>query len=204
MAKARSRPFVIGVTGQIACGKSTVLGILAELGATTIDADRVYHELIRPGQPLWQTLRDHFGERIIGADGAIDRRALGSIVFGDPNALTDLERLTHPAIFDAVLDRIDKSTTAVVAIDAVKLVGSAMESLCDRIWLVECDPAAQLDRLMRRNGLSEDEARRRVAAQPALASLRARADLVIDNSGDVASTRAQVEQGWRNLPLLQC
>lgn len=199
----RERPFVIGVTGNIACGKSLVLGLLHDLGAETIDADRLYHGLIAPETPLWQALRGRFGERIIAPSGEIDRRALGSIVFSDPAALADLDRITHPAVIAAVDDLIAASEADVVAVDAVKLVQSGMADRCDRVWLVECEPDYQLTRLMARNGLDEAEARRRIGSQPELTPVRERSDLIIDNSGDVAETRRQVECAWRELPILQ-
>lgn len=201
-APPRSRPFVIGVTGKIACGKSLVLQMLRDLGAETIDADRLYHELISPGTPLWTALRSRFGDGIIGPDGEIDRRALGGIVFNDPVALADLDRITHPTVIAAAAERIRNSKATVIAIDAVKLVQSGMSELCDRVWLVDCDPTLQLSRLIERNGLSETEARRRIAAQPDFDAVRARADLTIDNSGEIEATRRQVEEAWRELPIL--
>jgi dephospho-CoA kinase len=196
------RPFVIGVTGNIACGKSLVLGMLRDLGAETIDADKLYHNLIEPGMPLWEALRARYGDEIIAPTGEIDRRALGSIVFADPAALSDLDRITHPAVMVATNQLIDASRSAVVAVDAVKLVQSGMAEGCDQVWLVECDPAYQYARLMARNGLSDADAGRRIAAQPTLDEVRARSDLVIDNSGDVAETRRQVVNAWRELPIL--
>lgn len=197
------RPFVIGVTGNIACGKSLVLGLLHELGAETIDADRLYHSLIEPEMPLWSALRARYGDEIIAPNGEIDRRALGGIVFADPAALADLDRITHPAVIAAVNEQIAHSQADVVAVDAVKLVQSGMAERCDRVWLVECEPDYQLTRLMARNRLAEDDARRRIAAQPDLDPVRKRADLVIDNSGDIAETRRQVDRAWRDLPILQ-
>lgn len=197
------RPFVIGVTGNIACGKSLVLGMLRELGADTIDADRLYHELITSGQPLWSALRDRYGEAIVATGGEIDRRALGAIVFSDPAALADLDRMTHPAVIAAAFERIQASESDVVAVDAVKLVQSGMSELCDRVWLVDCGSAQQLTRLIERNGLSVAEARSRVAAQPSLGPVRERADLTINNSGEIAETHRQVEKAWRELPILQ-
>lgn len=197
------RPYVIGVTGNIACGKSTVLRALGRLGAETIDADIVYHELIAAGRPLNQALVDAFGPTVRSADGAIDRRALGKIVFSDPAALSNLDRLTHPAVRAAVLDRIAASRAAVVAVDAVKLVESGFAEFCDDVWVVICKPEQQRERLMRRNGLSAEEAARRISAQPALEPKLARANAVIDNSGDEAETVTQVEQRWRQRAILQ-
>jgi dephospho-CoA kinase len=194
------KPFVLGVTGNIACGKSTIMQMLSDLGAETIDADKVYHRLIEPDRPLWQSLIDHFGADILMPDGEIDRRKLGGVVFRDAAALQELERITHPAIRRAVLERIAESTASVVAIDAIKLIEGGFDQFCDQVWLVTCLPDAQRDRLMRRNGLSEVEADQRIAAQPPLEPKIARADLIIDNSGSLESTTCQVHRAWDHLP----
>jgi len=190
---------VIGVTGSIACGKSSVMRTLAALGAATIDADAVYHELIRPGEPLIAALAARFGSGIIAADGAIDRRALGAIVFSDPAALADLDALTHPAVTAELRRRIASATAPVVAVDAVKLIEGGFAPDCDRLWVVVCDEERQIERLAARNGLDRAEAARRVAAQPPLAGKLALADLVIDNSGSPAATAAQVRGAWASL-----
>jgi dephospho-CoA kinase len=193
------RPIVIGITGNIACGKTAVMGMLGELGAELIDADAVYHELIAPCQPLWQALRDRFGDRILAHDRTIDRRVLGSIVFSDPGALADLDRLTHPAVIAAVQDRVEKSGHDVVAVAAVKLVESGAASLATSVWLVICDREQQLKRLIARNGLARDDAERRLAAQPPVAPKLPLVDEVIDNSGTLDETRAQVVAAWERL-----
>ena len=194
------RPFVIGVTGRVACGKTTVLRRLAELGAETIDADAVYHELIVPEGPLWKPLVDRFGRGILRPDGTIDRRALGAVVFADPSALAELDRMTHPAVVAELRRRVGASDAPVVAVDAVKLVESGFDRACDRVWVVTCDPAQQIERLMRRNGLTQEDAERRVAAQPLAQAMLSRADTVIDNSGVPAATRARVDAAWQSLP----
>ncbi|MDQ3656153.1 MAG: dephospho-CoA kinase [Chloroflexota bacterium] len=191
-------PFVVGVTGNIACGKSTVVAMLAELGAVAIDADTVYHELIVPEAPLWRALVSRYGDTIVGEDGAISRHQLGSIVFSDPNVLAELDRLTHPAVVAEIRRRLDGIGTGVVAIDAVKLLESGIDAYCDLVWLVVCDPDQQIQRLMARNGLSQADAERRIRAQPAIAPKLHRADVVIDTSGTLASTRCQVEDAWRH------
>lgn len=191
-----NQPFTIGLTGDIACGKSTVLRMLADLGVETIDADAVYHDLIVPEAPLWRALRDRFGDRIVASDGTIDRRTLGAIVFADPAALADLDRLTHPAIVADVRGRITTSASPVVAVDAVKLIESGLDADCDQVWIVTCERGQQIARLMNRGRLSRDEAERRVDAQPLLAPKLARADVVIDNSGPIDETRRQVERAW--------
>jgi dephospho-CoA kinase len=184
---------VIGVTGGIATGKSTVLAILRELGAFTIDADAVYHRLIGPGGDLVAPVMARFGEQVEGDDGAIDRRALAGIVFADPAALADLDRITHPAVISAISAEIGTADASVVAVDAIKLIESGMHRLCDAVWLVSCDPAVQKARLMARNGLTRDEADLRLAAQPDEAYRRQHADIVLDNSGDKESLRRQID-----------
>lgn len=193
---------VIGVTGGIASGKSMVLATLAGLGAETIDADRVYHELIRPGLPLNAELKAAFGPETTAPDGAIDRAALGRMVFSDPAALARLEALTHPAVIAEIERRIAASHAPAVAVDAVKLIESGMDRLCDQVWLVVVDRETQIERLTRRNGIARDEAVRRIDAHGSSPGLAARADALIDNNGSPAATHAQVERLWRELAKL--
>ncbi len=187
-----SRPIVIGVTGGIATGKSSVLAILREHGVETIDADTVYHQLTATGGSLVVPIANRFGRDMIAEDGSIDRRALAGIVFADREALADLDALTHPAVITAVNERIEQSDAAFVAVDAVKLIESGMADDCDSVWLVVCDPAVQRARLMARNGLTAEDADLRLAAQPNEAERRAKADIVIDNSGDLPALERQV------------
>lgn len=196
------RKVVIGVTGGIATGKSTVLRMLKELGAETIDADLVYHDLIRPSGALIEPLVARFGPKIEADDGGVDRNALGSIVFRDPAALLDLERLTHPAVLADVRRRIDQSSSPVIAVDAVKLIESGMSRLCDVVWLVVADPAVQRHRLMIRNGIDGIEANRRLAAQPDPLTRQNGADQILDNSGDEDDLRQQVNDAWNLVPKL--
>ena len=193
--------FTLGVTGNIASGKSTVSGILTDLGATVIDSDLVYRELVGPGQPLLGTLVDEFGTEIIGAEGALDRAALGAIVFSDPAALARLDALTHPAVIAEVDCQVSAINHGVVVLDAVKLIESGHANRCDEVWVVVASPDVQVTRLMARNRLPEAEARRRVDAQAPLGSKLARADRVIDNSGTLEHTREQVLAAWRALPV---
>jgi dephospho-CoA kinase len=191
--------FVLGVTGNIASGKSTVTGMLAEFGATVIDSDLVYRELVGPGMPLLRSLAERFGDGIVAGDGALDRGALGRIVFSDPAALADLDRITHPAVIAEVDRRVTHVRDGVVVLDAVKLIESGHADRCDAVWVVVTDLEGQVTRLMKRNNLLAEEARRRVAAQPPIGVKLARADVVIDNSGSLEATREQVARAWRAL-----
>jgi dephospho-CoA kinase len=193
---------IIGITGNIATGKSTVMRFLGELGAELIDADRVYHELIEPGLPLWDSIRAHFGDAILREDRSIDRRVLGGIVFNNPEKLRELEGLTHAAVRAEIVRRLDTTTSETVAIDAIKLVESKISERCDSLWVVVCDPAIQLERLMTRNGFSRQDALARIKAQPPIDPKVAIADEVIDNSGSVDETQAQVIAGWNRVHLL--
>jgi dephospho-CoA kinase len=205
--------YLIGLTGNIACGKSSVLAMLAQLGAQVIDADRVTHALQQPGEPVYDAIVAEFGPGILAAPGGpIDRRALGAIVFADPAALRRLERMVHPAVharIEAWLETLGvgslqpptpSSHPPVAVIDAIKLLESGWKPLCDAIWVVTCTPEQQVARLVATRGLSEGEAQVRVAAQPPQADKVAQADVVIDNSGSLEETRRQVEAAWRGIP----
>ena len=186
------------MTGNIASGKSTVSRRLADLGATVIDADAVYHALTStPGSVLARQIANEFGDRVLNADGSLDRKALGSVVFADPSRFTALDRVTHPAIDTEIRRLTAAAATPVVVVDAVKLVEAGYDADCDEVWLVEAAPTQQVERLMARNGLTRPEAERRVAAQPPLDLKRRRANRVIDNSGDIAATLTQVDSAWQ-------
>ncbi len=187
-------PYVIGVTGNIAAGKSVVMARLAEWDVAVIDSDTVYHALIARGLPLNRALRQRFGEKIARADGTVDRPALGRIVFADPAALSALDALTHPAIKDELRRRIAASREPTVAIDAVKLIEAGFDRDCDEIWVVVANRAQQIERLVRRSDLTVADATRRVDAQPPLGPKLDRADVVIDNRGEIADTRRQVDR----------
>ena len=191
-----TKPLIIGVTGGIATGKSTVLVKLAELGATTIDADSVYHELITPGQPLHRTVIEQFGPGILAADGTIDRAALGGIVFSDIQRLRELERLTHPAVRAEILRRIAGAATPVVAVDAVKLIEGGLYRHCDEVCLVTADHDAQRQRLMLRNAIGPGDADRRLAAQPDTEAQLPFATRVLDNSGSREAFESAVLDAW--------
>lgn len=197
------RPLVLGLTGPIAAGKSQVAGILAELGAEVIDADVVYRELIAPPSALLEQVATRFGPGILDDAGAIDRTALGKIVFNDPTALADLESITHPAVVDEVRRRIARSTADVVVNEAIRLIESGMAAEADVLWLVDADPEIRLRRLMARNSLDEDAARSRLVASRPTLPHGLTFDEIIDNSGSRSETRAVVRRAWERLPVKQ-
>ncbi len=192
---------IIGITGPIAAGKSTVDGMLRELGADpVIDGDLVVHELYASSRELRDALVAAFGPDVRDPDDGIDRRALGAHVFGNPEALRTLEGLVHPAVRAAVRARLEAAAPdAIAVVDAVKLLQGDLADLCTARWWVATSPEAQRRRLVEGRGLSPDEAERRIAAQPRLEDYRSRVDLVIDNSGPLAATRQQVRAGWQAL-----
>ncbi|NLE76757.1 MAG: dephospho-CoA kinase [Chloroflexi bacterium] len=195
------RPYVIGLTGNIATGKSQVLRMLAELGAYVIDADRRGHALLRRGGPVYDQVVATFGPAILDGCGQIDRQRLGAVVFSDPQALRRLEKIVHPGVIESVHQEVEQvardGSHPVVVIEAIKLIEAGMvEKLCDELWVVHATAQQQVERLVQTRGLSPEEARRRMAAQPPQREKEARADWVIDNSGALADTRRQLEAAW--------
>lgn len=198
---SRARPYVIGLTGNIACGKSLVLRTLAELGAETIDADQVAREVMSQGSPVLEEVARAFGPEIMSPDGSLDRRALARIVFSDPEQLARLEAIVHPPVVELIRRRVAESRSPVVVIDAIKLFEAGLAGDCDEVWVVTCRPEQQLARLMARDRIGEEEALLRIRAQPPQEEKVRRADRVIDNSGTIEDTIAQVRAAWEALPV---
>ena len=192
-------PYILGLTGNIASGKTTIGLMLLELGATTyVDADHVVHELYLPGKPLVAQLTQAFGQEILSADGGVDRRILGEIVFDDHEKLRQLESIVHPAVQAALLDRLRAlPPEGIGVLDAIKLVESGYAPLCHGVWLVTSPPEVQLQRLTTTRGLSKAEARLRLGAQPPLEPKRAAATEIIDNSGTLEALSGQVMAAWK-------
>jgi dephospho-CoA kinase len=193
---------VIGLTGGIASGKSTVARIFAELGATVIDADRLARDVVAPGQPAHAELVQHFGAGIVAADGTIDRKALAARVFTEPEARRTLNAITHPRIAQASAQAIAAARAAgapLVIYEAALIVENGLHHGLDGLVVVALDPEVQVARLMARDGLDEAAARARLAAQLPLEAKRRAATHVIENDGDLAATRAQVEAVWREV-----
>jgi len=193
------KKYLIGLTGNIATGKSAVLRMLKRLGAKVIDADALVHRLMAEGTPVWQAILDEFGEGILGPEGKIDRGKLGAIVFADAEALKRLEAIVHPAVTARLDELIHQATEPVVVVEAIKLIEAGWHRTCDALWVVTCPKEQQLERLLRRRKLSREEALLRIEAQPPQEDKVALADVVIDNSGSLEEIREQVEKEWERL-----
>ena len=194
-----SRPVVIGLTGNIGVGKSAVLTILKELGARTVDADKVAHEVMAPGGAAYDAVVAAFCKTILDENGNIDRAKLADIVFTDHDQLRRLEQIVHPAVEQRVSEIVEAAAEPVVAIEAIKLLESRLRHLCDVIWVVTASRETQLRRLVNQQGMDKDEALRRMAAQSPQSHKVREADVVINNDGDMEQLRAQVEAAWNEL-----
>ncbi len=191
-------PRIIGLTGNIACGKTVVGQMLLELGAERyIDADAVVHKLYQAGQPIALKVAEVFGGAVMAPDGSVDRKALGDIVFHDAEAMRRLEAIVHPAVSIALVSEIAAvSASGIAIIDAVKLLEGGSGAFCQSKWLVVCAEEQEMARLMARNDLSEEDAWARIRAQPLVADRLALVDEVINNSGSLEETRAQVSAAF--------
>ena len=198
--------YLIGLTGNIGCGKSTVVRLLAARGAAVCDADKVTRAVMQPGQPAYAAIVERFGPTILAAPGGpIDRPALGRIVFSDPATLRRLEEIVHPATRTAIEQWLteqerqadEQNGRSVAVVDAIKLIEGGYPAICDTVWVVVCDEREQLRRLVESRGMSVGDARQRIAAQPPQSAKVAVADVVIDNSGTVAETEQQVAEAWQ-------
>lgn len=188
--------YVIGLTGNIAVGKSVVRQMLQHLGAYTIDADGLAHQAMQPGAPAYKPVVETFGQFILDQDKRIDRAMLGRIVFSNPQALARLEAIVHPIVGQAINTLVARAKQRVVVIEAIKLLEGDLANAVDTVWVVNASPETQLKRLMEKRQMSESEARQRIQAQAPQAEKLARANVIIDNDGSVDHTWQQVQQAW--------
>lgn len=191
--------FVIGLTGNIATGKSVVRRMLEHAGAFGIDADSLSHRAIESNAPGYTPVIDVFGKYILKENGEIDRAKLGQIVFSDPKALALLESIVHPIVRSAIDHLVRKSNHRVIVIEAIKLLESPLRQACDVIWVVSADEKVQLARLKNGRGMDAATARARMAAQSSQAEKAAAADTVIENDGSIEGTWEQVKRAWKKL-----
>jgi len=193
---------VIGLTGGIASGKSLVSERLAELGAVIIDADKLGHESYRPGTDTYRAVIDAFGSDVVSPDGEIDRKVLGSKVFGDPEARRRLEQIVWPAIRRLAVARIEalrSERAPVVVLEAAVLIEAEWFDLADEVWIVEASPDVARARLMERNGLTPEQAQARLQAQLTNEKRRPYASVIIENNGSLEDLRRSVDEAWAKI-----
>ena len=189
--------YLIGLTGQIGSGKSTVAKVLADLGATVLDADEVSRDVMRPGQPAFAAVHAEFGREILADDDTIDRAKLGQKVFGDPQALRRLEQIVWPHVIARILDvRAGLFDDSILAVEAIKLLEAPLRRICDEVWVTVAPREMLVERVATR-GMTAAEARLRLASQLSESDFRRFATTVIDNSRDENDLRRQVEEAWR-------
>lgn len=196
--------YVIGLTGNIATGKSVVRKMLEHLGAYGIDADALSHRAIAPGAPGYQKVLDTFGKWILTPEGQIDRARLGRLVFPNPEAMAALEAIIHPLVRQAIDVLVERTQAPVIVIEAIKLLEGELKSWCDAIWVTHASPELQLERLVQRRQLSAEEARSRIQAQGDPQEKIQAADVVIFNESTFEKTWEQVLEAWkRTVPRME-
>lgn len=188
--------YVIGLTGNIATGKSVIRRMLEHLGAYGIDADALTHRAMAKGAPAFEPIVQHFGKWILAPDGQIDRSKLGRIAFADPDALKHLENIIHPFVRQAIDVLIRRSTQPVIVIEAIKLLEGGLGQLCDSIWVTQASLETQAVRLMQKRGLSEADTRTRITSQGSQTEKAKAAQVIITNDGSFESAWQQVVNGW--------
>jgi dephospho-CoA kinase len=190
---------VIGLTGPIGCGKTTVAGWLAELGAAVVDADRLARDVVEPGEPAFSAVVDAFGPDVLAPDGGLDRAALGRRVFADPVQLGRLEAIVHPAVrprIEAAVAAAEARAARAIVVEAIKLVEGGYAALCDEVWLVTCDPGVQRHRLATRSLPAADLDARIGAQGDVTGRLLPASSLVLDTSSDAEATRRRVASAY--------
>jgi dephospho-CoA kinase len=195
--------YVIGLTGNIATGKSVVRRMLEHLGAYTIDADALSHRVISKGAPGYQPVLDTFGKWLLDPDGQINRSKLGHLVFADKDALKQLEEIIHPYVRQAIDILSKRASQSVIVIEAIKLLESELRNRCDTIWVTDAPQQVQVERLMRKRGMSHDEALQRVQVQSAQKDKIAAANVVITNHGSYDDLWKQVSEAWKRIAPAQ-
>jgi dephospho-CoA kinase len=190
---------IIGLTGNIATGKSVVRRMAEHLGAYTIDADALSHRVISKGAPGYQSVLDRFGTWLLDKDGQIDRVKLGRLVFADGQALAQLEDIIHPYVLQAIDVLIKRATQPVVVIEAIKLLETDLRSKCDSIWVTDATQAVQVERLVRKRGLTQEDALQRIHSQSGQKEKLASAKVIINNNGSYDDLWKQVNDAWKHI-----
>jgi len=194
---------VIGLTGNIACGKSVVASMLEDLGAKVIDVDDIARKVVEPKETAWHEIVDTFGRGILNPDGTINRKTLGDIIFDNDRKRKMLNDITHPKIIEKTRETVEeyrKDNVEVVIIEAALIVEKGgLKDLIERLIVVTSDQQSQIDRLIKRNDLTKEEAVSRINSQMPISEKTKHADYIIDNSGTVKETQNQVNQLWQEI-----
>jgi len=191
---------VIGLTGGIGSGKSTVSQLLAELGAVILDADRVGHEAFKPNTEAWHEVVATFGQQILTPGGEVDRKKLGAIVFSDPESLSRLNQIMHPRMHDMMKAQIEeyrRQGVDVVVLEAAILIEANWTSLIDEVWVTVAPEAAVLERVKKQRGLDEGQTLARIRSQLSNEEREKHADVVINNDGDLDEVKTRVKELWQ-------
>ena len=191
---------IVGLTGNVATGKSAILRMADDMGALTIDADKIVHELMNTDANMQAAIAVAFGSEIRREDGRINRKELGKIVFDDPRALKDLEAMVHPAVRRVVDQRILEAEQNIIFIEAIKLLEGDLASICHSVWVTRCTPTRQLERLRICRGMETEPAKNRIKGQNTQEEKVAQADVVIDTNGLMKDTELQFNMAWNRLP----
>ncbi len=188
----------LGLTGGIATGKSTAAEILNQFGAEVIEADRIAHEVIKPGSEAYEDVVAHFGGEIVREDGTINRKKLGKIVFSDARQRQKLEKLTHPHIIRRIKEVLEENNYNKKLVAVIPLLyENELQNLFESVWVVTCNQEIQLDRLQKRDDLSRAEACQRLSAQMNLSEKEARADKVFRNDGSKRELKVKLKRAWQ-------
>jgi len=199
---------IIGLTGGIACGKSTVANILRQKGILVIDADEISREITKKGKPAWQEIKEEFGEEVIGPDGEILRKKLAQIVFNNPTKLATLNQITHPRItkqLTEILAEIKaKKSQRIIVIEVPLLFECGLQDIFDEVWVVKAPQSVMIERLIKRDSLSKEDALKRISSQMPLTQKAQLADRVIENSSSVNDLKKQIEDILKELENHKC
>ncbi len=191
--------FIIGLTGNIATGKSTVMQLAAQRGVLTIDADKVVHEILNNDTSVQKAIGDTFGPSALLENGRINRPALGKIVFNNAQALRKLESIVHPVFYVTIVNAIKETQTATIMVEAIKLLEGKLRGMYSQIWVTTCSRDKQLERLQNYRGMDKETALSRIDAQSPQEDKIAQADVIIDTNGSMLETEAQFTQAWSQL-----
>jgi len=199
MPKLKFKKLVIGVTGSLGSGKTTVSGMLGCLGGKIVDADKIAHEIIKPYKKIYKKIVRVFGREVLKKDGSVDRRKLGQIVFKSSSALGTLNKIMHPEIIRLIKEDIQLTKKKIIVLDAPLLVEAGLLNFVDYLIVVRAKKDAQLERVSKKSGIKKSEIIRRMKAQYPISAKVRLADFIIDNSRTLENTKKQVKEIWRKI-----